>query len=158
MRLHLFGWPRLKPPWGLSAVVRERAKKSAEGYLIDEYYLPDLGATERDPELHMLWSHCMRSQITPDALKRVQRKHLEYLAAHSGDVFLVVEKTLHGDDVKDVPPRVIKQHNVKLQANAVRATYELERRDRVRGVITTTFIAAAIGAIVGGLFASGIWL
>ena len=69
MDWHLFGWPRLKAPWGAAVVVQERGEKSAEAHHIDEYYLPALGATERDPELHMLWSHCQRAQITPEAIK-----------------------------------------------------------------------------------------
>ena len=151
MDWHLFGWPRLKAPWGAAAVVQERGEKSAEAHQIDEYYLPALGATERDPELHMLWSHCQRTQITPKAIKRMKRHHLEYLAAHSGEVYYVIEKR---DLTEGVDPEfeAVRSHNIKLQANAVRATYELEHRDRVRGVITTTSIAAAIGALVGRLF------
>ena len=156
--MHFFGWPRLKPPWGLSAVVQERAMKSAQAHQIDEYFLPQLGATERVPEMHMLWSHCMRSQITPGALKRMQRRYLEYLAAHSGDVYYVLERSGEvGGQVEDVDKRVMKLRNLKLQENAVRARYELERRDRQRAALFTTLIAAAIGAVAGGLFASGIW-
>ena len=149
--------PRLNPPWGVSAVVEERAKDSANAYQIDEYYLPDLGATEKDPEMHMLWSHCQRSQITPQAMKRMKRRHLEYIAAHSGDVTLIMQPmTADGQVMENEEKHLVSGRNLKLQENAFRAKYELERRDRVRGVITTTFIAALIGAIVGGLFSAGI--
>jgi hypothetical protein len=46
---HLLGWPRLKAPWGASVIVQERTNESAQGHRIDEYHLPSLGATERDP-------------------------------------------------------------------------------------------------------------
>jgi hypothetical protein len=158
--MHLLNWPRLKAPWGADTKAQDNATAAASAIAHktdSSFWLPELGRTERDADFHLLWQHCMHSQILPDALKRMRRRNLEYLAAHSGDVFYVVEERIHGETAKPTQRQIIKQHNVKLQENAARATYELERRDRVRGVITTTFIAAAIGAVAGGLFASGIW-
>ena len=61
----------------------------------------------------------------------MKRHHLEYLAAHSGEAYYVIEKR---DFTEGADPEfeAVRSHSIKLQANAVRATYELERRDRVR--------------------------
>lgn len=168
---HPPGYPRLKPPWGVSEEVQRIADKSAEDHPTDEYHLPELGATEQDPELHMLWSHCKRSQITPDALKHMKRYYLEYIAAHSGDVYYILRRPskaeeqdqAQGEEDGDDPQgdqQVVKMRNLKLQENAFRAKYELERRDRRNAALFTTFIAASVGALLGllgGLLASGVW-
>ena len=75
-------------------------------------------------------------------------------------MFLLVDQTLHGDDAKNIPPTVIKRHYMKLQENAVRARYELERRDRRNGALMTTLIASLVGAtlgLLGGLIVTGTW-
>jgi hypothetical protein len=79
----------------------------------------------------------MRSQITPEALKRMKRRHLEYLAAHSGDVYYVLEPSGDiGGQAKEADKKVVKLRNLKLQENAFRATYELERRDRQKTALS----------------------
>lgn len=105
----------------------------------------------------MLWQHCMRSQITPQSLKRMKRHHLEYIAAHSGDVTYVVEEHIHGDETKPGQRQIVSGRNLKLQESAFRAKYELERRDRQKAALFTSLIAALIGAVVGGLLALGVW-
>jgi len=158
MSIRFMGFPRLKPPWGAGHRVHHRGEAAAAQHPVDDnHWLPQLGATERVPDFHLLWQHCMRSQILPDAMKRMRRKDLEYLAAHSGDVFYIMEHASENAEDDEPTRQIHRLNNEKLQANAVRAKYELERRDRVRGVITTTAIAAAIGAVAGGLFASGLW-
>ena len=154
---HPPGRPRLKPPWGMSETQQRNAEKAAANHPLDNHYLPDLGATETIPEMHLLWQHCMRSQITPDALRRMKREHLLYLAAHSGEVtYLMPELDDNGLPIPGTQ-QLVQGRNPKLQENALRAKYELERRDRRNAAVYTTLIAATMGALVGGLLTNWPW-
>jgi hypothetical protein len=136
---------RLRSPWGASEidVIQARADAAKHGRP-DRWFLPVLGATESNPDMHLIWQHCMRSQILPSAIRQLGRDELEYLAAHSGEAFFVNQEGA-----------LLRGQIEKLRANADRARYELERRDRIKASSLVTFIAAAIGGGAGGLV---VWL
>lgn len=136
-RISIFGFPRLKPPWGASAETLRLAEKSAKDHPVDKYFLPQLDATEQNPDWHLLSSHCLRNQIRPEMMRRMRRSDLEYIAAHSGIVMVFRDGEL------------VQHREEKLRENAERARYVLERRDRLRAASWTTFLAAAVGGAAG---------
>jgi hypothetical protein len=82
----------------------------------------------------------MNRQIEPQAMRRLPRNELEYLAAHSGEAYF---RTQNG--------QLAVAQIEKLRANADRARYELERRDRLKAAFLTTVLAAAVGGAAGGV-------
>jgi antitoxin component of MazEF toxin-antitoxin module len=136
-----YHFPPLRSPYGASAQTIA-AVKGAATVERGPFFLSSLGATEQDFGLHLLWQHCMANQILPENLKRLPRREVEYLAAHSGDV-VYVQIDAGGEVVASAPGR-----NLKLQENAARAQQELQRRDH-RNSAWATSVAALIGGAVG---------
>lgn len=146
-----FHFPPVRSPYGADQAAVEAARKAASGHQTDEHWLCQLGGTERDADFHLLWQHCMRSQILPENLKRLRRRDVEYVAAHSGDVVYLVRDPADKDRIDRVSGR-----NLKLQENATRAKFELDRRDRRNAAVAATLIAAFIGTAAGGVL-DDIW-
>jgi len=84
----------------------------------------------------------MYYQILPKAMRGLSRDALEYLSAHSGEAYF---RTQDGElEVAQLE---------KLRANADRARYEPERRDRLRAATLTTLVPAAVGGGAGAIAA-----
>lgn len=135
----LIGFPRIEPPYGAKAETQSKANESATDHPLDDYHLDRLGATETNPDSHLLYSHCLRSQIRPENLRRMRVNDLRYIASHSGVVYAYDEEGNLREGFAE-----------KLRANAHRAELELDRRHRWAVGIWTTLIAA-IGGVIGGL-------
>jgi hypothetical protein len=92
--------------------------------------------TEEDYRLPLLYSHIQKGQITPKAMRRLQRQYLDYIAGMDFP---------HPDLLKEDPEAL-----TKLQGNVSRAKYELSKRNLIWATSFTAVIAF-LGALAGGL-------
>jgi len=127
-----FPYPRIKPWKDVDQAVLDQRLQDAQNHNPPaERYLPNLPHTEADRDWQLLYYHCLEGQIRPELMWRMRRIDLGYLAGH----------------VRQPEQLLTKLEAGKLMANAARAQYELERRDR----IWSTGVAAFMGGIVVAL-------
>ena len=104
--------------------------------------LAKLPYSETEARLHFLYGYCQRGQIRSDAMWRMRRADLEYIAGHTEP------EPLWSGGGDPATRKRVREETVKLMANAARAKYELERRDRIANTIAV-FVAGLIAAGAG---------
>lgn len=110
--------------------------------------LNKLPYTETEARLHFLHGYCSRGQIRSDAMWRMRREDLEYIAGHTEPTpDYVIRKA---NETQFDAQKRRKDGPTKLMANAARAKYELERRDRI-----TNTLAVALAGVVAALATVG---
>lgn len=129
-----FPYPRIKPWDGVSEEVLDQRAKDAENHNPpSERYLVSLPHTESDRDWQLLYFHCIEGQIRPEHMWRMRRIDLGYLAGHARE-----------------PAQLLTPlAAAKLMANAARAQYELERRDRIWSTGVAAFMGGLVVALVG---------
>lgn len=99
--------------------------------------------TEEDYRFTLLYDHMRTGQINPRAMRRLQRKYLDYIAGmdypHPN-----LQKT--GDTE-------MTEQLTKLQGNVSRAKYELSKRNLFWTTLCTA-LAALSGAVVGAILSN----
>ena len=91
--------------------------------------LAGLPSTESDPQLQSLYVHCLENQIRPDFMWRMKTIDLTFVAGFTNEAQLSPEE-------KD-----------KLLANALRARNELDRRDRLAGILISAMVGVAAALV-----------
>lgn len=103
--------------------------------------LPAFPYTEGNPRWTMLYDHIRLGQIRPEALKRMRRADLEFIAAHPNPE-LPNPGYLNAADWD-----LVRGRHGKLLGNITRAAREIQRRDTLH----STLYIATTGALFGGL-------
>lgn len=146
-------WHRISLSKGVKAEAVESAKKAAVNHSSGK--LPKLPFTEANYEWVLLYEHAQIGQITSETMRYMKRRDLYYLA---GMTFPHPELTQPmSDNEKKFPG--IGAHKTrwsratKLQGNAVRAKFEIDRRNSfwvTLFTVSAALVGAAIGFMIGG--------
>lgn len=156
MRLRI---KRIRLTDGVESDLLKQAIESAVAH--QKGHLPALSFTESNPEWVLLYDHARKGQIDPPTMKFMKRVDLYFLAGLSFPHPKLAEPR-SGNNNKNEPRGLISPFSwalddaeerweqlTKLQGNAARAKYELERRNFV-WTSALVVLAALTGAIVGG--------
>jgi hypothetical protein len=125
------------------------AKKAAINHPLGE--LPKFTFTEANPEWVLLYEHAQTGQLTSAVMRRMRRRDLYYLA---GLTFphpaLIAPKSEEEEKIIALSGIAEKRWErlTKLQANAVRAKIELDRRNFI-WTSTCVVLAALSGGFLG---------
>jgi len=128
----------------------QEAKKDAVNHPLGD--LPHFTFTEANPEWVLLYEHAQTGQLTSAVMRRMRRRDLYYLA---GLTFphpaLIAPKDEEEKKIMLLGIQAEKRWErlTKLQANAVRAKIELDRRNFV-----WTSISVVLAALAGGFLGS----
>lgn len=119
--------------------IEEVKKTSAKNH--DKGFLK-IPFIENNPTASLLYSHIRKGQITPKSIRQMDTDDLIYIAAHT-------------EPNSEMEPDEL----ARVKANAIRAQYELDRRNRNEN-LTVTVIVAFIAALLGAgatLLAQLLW-